>query len=169
MELSTSDHFTSKADATGFINVLGTQIKFCTAPTEDDHDYCLLEGALPNAVIVPLHSHLERETFFIIHGRMQGFKDGLWHELSPGQVFDVPGNVQHAFRNTSGDRVSMIAVTTARMGRFFSEVGRPPESVPPGPPSVGEVERFTRTAQAYGYWFASPEENAAIGLNLMPP
>jgi hypothetical protein len=33
-------------------------------------------------------------------------------------------------------------------------------------PSDADVQRFLETAERYGYWNASPEENAAIGLHL---
>jgi hypothetical protein len=35
-----------------------------------------------------------------------------------------------------------------------------------GPPSPDVVERFLRTSERYGYWNATPEENAAVGVEL---
>lgn len=48
-----------------------------------------------------------------------------------------------------------ILVTTPRMGRFFQEVAAP---------SGDPIEHFLATSERYGYWNATPEENAAAGL-----
>ena len=48
-----------------------------------------------------------------------------------------------------------ILVSTARIGRFFREVAAP---------SGDPIEHFLATAERYGYWNATPEENAAVGL-----
>ena len=36
----------------------------------------------------------------------------------------------------------------------------------PQPVSPEELTRFLRVATAYGYWNATPEENAAVGIRL---
>jgi hypothetical protein len=36
----------------------------------------------------------------------------------------------------------------------------------PGPPSADQVQRFLATSARYGYWNASPEENARVGIAL---
>lgn len=62
----------------------------------------------------------------------------------------------------------MILVSTSRIGRFFREVGKPTagESRHSDPPSAEAVQHFLKTAAAYGYWNATPEENASVGLSL---
>jgi hypothetical protein len=56
----------------------------------------------------------------------------------------------------------MICVTTTRMARFLEEI-----SVAVGNSSPEEpAERFLRLVKANGYWLASPEENAAVGLDV---
>jgi hypothetical protein len=35
-----------------------------------------------------------------------------------------------------------------------------------GPPTDEAIARFLVTAERYGYWNATPEENAAVGLHL---
>jgi hypothetical protein len=42
-------------------------------------------------------------------------------------------------------------------------------SAPAGPPSAEAIERFLATAERYGYWNATPEENAEVGLALPAP
>ena len=34
------------------------------------------------------------------------------------------------------------------------------------PPSPEAIERFLQTSARYGYWNATPDENAAVGLTL---
>lgn len=52
-------------------------------------------------------------------------------------------------------------ITTARMGEFFREVGRPVGSPPP---TAQEAARFAEVAKRYGYLLATPDENAAVGI-----
>jgi hypothetical protein len=56
----------------------------------------------------------------------------------------------------------MTCVTTMKMARFLEEI-----SIPTGNLSPEEsARRFLRLVQANGYWPASPEENAAVGLDV---
>ena len=64
--------------------------------------------------------------------------------------------------------VSFI-ITTRRLAQFFQEVGRPIEDTPQ--PVTSEffaqfVARYETASAKYGYWNATPEENAAIGISL---
>jgi hypothetical protein len=73
----------------------------------------------------------------------------------------------HGFRNRSEQPVLQLIITTSKLGRFFQEIGRP--VVPGGrisPPAPNEIEHFLETAGRYGYWLATPAENAAVGIPL---
>jgi hypothetical protein len=60
-----------------------------------------------------------------------------------------------------------IIVTANRIARFFREVGTPvSETRAPEPPPPAAIERFLEIAARYGYWNATPEQNAAIGIPL---
>jgi hypothetical protein len=54
------------------------------------------------------------------------------------------------------------------MGRFFMEVGVPAEegSANGWPPSEADAQRFLEVAERFGYWNATPGENAEVGLRL---
>jgi hypothetical protein len=56
-----------------------------------------------------------------------------------------------------------LIITTPRLGRFFKEVGRP---VGAPPPTAAEMANFVETAIRYGYRLGTPEENAAVGIEL---
>jgi hypothetical protein len=66
----------------------------------------------------------------------------------------------------------MIIASTPTIGRFFREVGRAVAAGPPAPaaapPSAERVQRFLAVSARYGYWNASPAENARIGIALPP-
>ncbi len=155
------------------IDVLGPTIQFLTPPGPSDDDPCVMRGTIPAGAPVPLHSHRDPETFFMISGEVEGLTetdDGFeWVRIKPGNVFHVPGGAKHAFRNV-GDKpaVSLIA-TTSRMARFFKEIAGPPVGPAPMPPSAETLRHFTETAERFGYWNATPEENAEVGLILPPP
>lgn len=149
-----------------FLDVLGPQIQLITALSESDDGYCVVKSVFPAGVAVPIHSHADRETFYILDGELEALCESCWRTLVGGDVFDVPGHTKHGFRNVSGAPVSLLFVTTMRMGRFFREVGRPAATVPPGPPNPAYLQRFFEITRRYGYWLGGPEDNAAVGLSF---
>jgi quercetin dioxygenase-like cupin family protein len=128
------------------IDILGPQIRFLTPLVSDPDEYCVISAVVPPNVIVPLHSHPERETFLILSGALDAFDGSAWRTYRAGEVFDVTGGAKHAFRNTSAEPVSVVLVTKTSMGHFFRSVGRPAADGPAGP--------------------AGPAENAEIGISL---
>jgi len=161
--LKTTAH---KASASEMLDVIGPHIQHLTALSNADDDYCLIRSNFPAGVVVPIHSHADRETFYILGGELQGLWEDRWMTLVAGDVFDVPGSTRHAWRNTSGAPVSLIIVTSMRLGRFLRDIGRPLATVEPGPPKPADLQRLVATSQAYGYWLGSPADNAAVGISL---
>lgn len=133
-----------------------------TDTARDDDDYCVSIGILAPGVVVPLHSHEDRETFYILSGEMEGYDAsvGAWRTLRAGDVFDVTDGLRHAWRNASKDSASMLFVTTNRMARFLREAGELTRSGNPEDAAAA----FGALVARYRYWCAGPEENAAIGL-----
>jgi len=62
--------------------------------------------------------------------------------------------------------VSLLFVTTMRMGRFFRDIGRPAATAPPGPPTPADLQRFAEIAHRYGHWRGSLSDNAAVGISF---
>lgn len=156
------------------LDVLGPTVQFLVPP-QDENQPCVIRGMIPPGGVVPLHSHGDPETFFAVSGEVEGLahsSDGFdWVRIAPGDVFHVPGDATHAFRNRSDHPAVNVIVTTAKIGRFFREIGTPvaPGSAVAGPPSDAAIEHFLATAERYGYWNATPEENAEVGLHLPFP
>lgn len=147
------------------LDVFGPIIEFLTA--ENNKQICVMRAVVPPGVTVPLHSHDDFEDFFILAGGHQVLVEGEggleWHDAHAGDYIRVAGNVPHAHRNISGEPAVDLIITTALMGRFFREVGRPVGSPPP---TAREVARFGEIASRFNYRLATAEENAAVGISL---
>ncbi|HTF64995.1 MAG TPA: cupin domain-containing protein, partial [Edaphobacter sp.] len=90
-----------------------------------------------------------------------------WVLASTGDFVHVPSEAKHGFRNTSSEPAVSLISTTARLGHFFEEIGRPVvPGAQPAPPSPEEMQRFMETAGRYHYWMGTPDENAAVGISL---
>ena len=143
------------------IDVLGPTIQFLTAPVAKDDSPCVMRGTIPPGGIVPLPAHADPETCLPISGEIEGLAHSgesfRWIEIQPGDVFHVPGGAKHAWRNPSPEPAVMHIVSTGRLGSFFREVAAP---------AADPLRHFLETAERYGYWNATPEENAEVGLLL---
>jgi uncharacterized cupin superfamily protein len=136
--------------------------RYLTDVTGGDHDYCLILCTLPPSVVAPMHSHADRETFYVMSGNPDAFIADHWETLGPGNVFDARDCIRHAWRNSTVTADSMLCVTTMRMARFLRAI-----AVDDGPTDpLAQTRRFLKLVQEHGYWLASPEENAAIGLSI---
>lgn len=153
------------------LEVFGPSVQFLVAPQSSDEAPCIIKGTIPPVVSVPMHRHPGIEAFFVLSGDVEVLSDeggkAHWITAGPGDFIEVPSNAKHAFRNRSQHPVIQLIITTSKLGRFFQEVGRPvtlDEKV--GTPSPDEIRRFLKIAERYGYWLATPEENAAVGISL---
>jgi quercetin dioxygenase-like cupin family protein len=153
------------------LEVFGSKVQFIVAPQPRDEAPCIFKGTIPPGVSVPIHSHPGIEALYVLSGEVDMLSDeggkSYWIAAGPGDFIDIPDNVRHGFRNRSKDPVVQLITTTSRLGRFFQEIGR---DVTPGervsPPSADDIQRFLQIAGRYGYWIATPEENAAVGISL---
>jgi quercetin dioxygenase-like cupin family protein len=135
--------------------------EYLTEVSSNEGDYCLMRCTLPAGAVVPMHSHADRETFYVVFGKLDALRGDRWEKLGAGDVFDVRDGTKHAWRNSSQAPASMICVTTTRMARFLQEI-----SFTPGSSPEEHAQRFLKLVHANGYWLASPEENAAVGLEV---
>jgi quercetin dioxygenase-like cupin family protein len=83
-----------------------------------------------------MHSHADRETFYVISGNLDFFRGDRWETLNPEDVIDAQDVVRHAWRNSSGTAASMLCVTTMRMARFLRDVAVDDGSADPLAPNV---------------------------------
>src|SRR5215470_6471851 len=136
---------------------------YLTDVSHNEADYCLILCILPAGVVVPMHSHADRETFYVVSGKIDALGVDRWEELGPGDVFDVRDGMKHAWRNSSGAAATILCVTTTKLAKFLQQI-----SVSDDDMSATEehARRFLTLVRANGYWLASPEENAAVGLTV---
>ena len=59
----------------------------------------------------------------------------------------------------------MLIITTKKMWQFVQEVERPATDAG-RPPTLEYLAHFAAVSAKYGYWNATPEENAAVGIHL---
>jgi quercetin dioxygenase-like cupin family protein len=153
------------------LEVFGPSVQFMVAPQSRDEAPCVLKGTIPPGVCVPIHSHAGIEAFFVLSGDVEVLTDegrkAHWITAGPGDLVEVPSKAKHGFRNRSQHPVVQLITTTSKLGRFFQEVGRSiTEGARGSPPHPDEIQRFLKTAERFGYWLATPEENAAVGISL---
>jgi quercetin dioxygenase-like cupin family protein len=154
------------------LDVMGPTIQFVTLPRSGEP--CVMRGVIPPGMVIPIHSHPDPETFIQLSGEVEALAtsndDFAWVKLAAGSAFHVPGNIRHAFRNSSTEPSVGIIATTARLGEFFAEIGRPAE---PGtgiePPNEATLRHFLDAARRYGHWTGTPEDNALVGITLPKP
>ncbi len=152
------------------LSLMGPTIQVLT-PLTGDPGPCLMRGMIPPGVVIPMHAHPDPESFFVLDGAVEGLaypcSAPTWVAVTRGELFHVPGGARHAWRNLAEVQVEMLVVTTAKMARFFREVGVPAQEVEAGePPPPDVLQRFQEVSERYGYWNATPEENAAAGIEL---
>lgn len=130
--------------------------------------YCVIRGTIPPRVSVPLHSHADAESFYVLSGEAEALvqtKGGLeWQVLRPGDFIHIPGGTKHAWRNVSDEPTSALITCTARLGRALREMGHLTSECDTQIPSQAGIQRLVEISDRYGYWLGSREENAAVGI-----
>jgi len=139
------------------------------SPSREDA-YCVMKGTIPSGVSVPLHSHADAESFYVLSGEAQALLEtevGLqWQTLRPGDFIHIPGGAKHAWRNVSGEPMAALITSTARLGRALREMGQLASEGGKRIPAPADIQRLVEISERYGYWLGSREENAAVGIAL---
>src|SRR5699024_2948808 len=124
---------------------------------------------LPPGGVIPLHSHDDTEDFIVLSGEIEALKKDAhgyeWIKAKTGDYIHIPRNSQHAWRNVSSRHAVLHIIVTNKMGQFFQEIGKP-ASKPPQAVTLDDLSHFAAVSAKYNYWNATPEENAAVGINF---
>jgi mannose-6-phosphate isomerase-like protein (cupin superfamily) len=153
------------------LEVFGPSLQFLVPPQSIDEAPCVMKGTIPPGVSVPIHRHGGIEAFYVLSGEIEVLsEDGgnaQWIKAGLGDFIEVPSNAKHGFRNRSQRPVVQLITTTSKLGRFFQEIGR---SITQGANLSSrlpkDIQQFLITAERYGFWLATPEENALFGISL---
>ena len=148
--------------------VLGVLMQFLIKPDTTSSKVALLHAELPPGTTIPLHSHADSETFYLLSGSLEVYKDKAgWKTFEAGQAIAVSGGVKHALRNVSNESTFAIGVTGEELYKFFVELAMPLDRAsPPAQPTPEQLQKLFAVAAKYGYWLGSPDDNAAVGIKL---
>ncbi|HJT11735.1 MAG TPA: cupin domain-containing protein, partial [Dongiaceae bacterium] len=85
------------------VDVFGTTMQFLMLPEEEPGMPCIIRETIPPATVIPMHSHPDPETCFMISGNAEGLAQTVegfqWIRLAPHDAFHMPGRAKQAFRN----------------------------------------------------------------------
>jgi quercetin dioxygenase-like cupin family protein len=109
----------------GVLDVFGPTLEFLILPEQADGGYCAMTGTIPPGGSVPLHSHPDIESFFLVSGAvrvMSQREDSFeWLDVRRGEFVSVPSNAKHAWQNTSsGPAVQLIITFSQPLRTAFS-------------------------------------------------
>jgi quercetin dioxygenase-like cupin family protein len=149
-----------------------SQVQFVATPQRTGSEaMCILRGTLPAGGAVHLHSHADPESFYLLAGEMELYRDdgekAGWSRVQMGDLAVIRSEVKHAWRNSSSEPCVAIIFTGGDVCRFLQEVTQLMSSLTvPGPPTPEMAAAIHELARKYHCWNATPEENRSIGLDL---
>jgi quercetin dioxygenase-like cupin family protein len=151
------------------MDVFGPTVEFISGPDDPGADFCVMRGELPPGVVVPLHNHDDDEDFLILAGTQQVLVEDAdgprWRDMHAGDYVHIPGGIVHAHRNVSDEPAVDLVITSTRLGRFFRELARP-DVGRQGPLTPDDLGELIALSAKYGYVLGTPEQNAAVGIEL---
>lgn len=146
----------------------GARIEPLTPSSEDA--YCVMRGTIPPGGGVPLHSHADAESLYLLSGEVEALLQttgGLeWQRLRPGDFIHIPAEAKHAWRNHSNEPTFALITCTAKLGRALREMAQFTRENGTQFPSPEAMQRIVEISERYGYWLGNREENAALGIVL---
>jgi quercetin dioxygenase-like cupin family protein len=153
-------------NAGDLIDMMGARFEMVARMGADQGDTVLFRTHMAPGRLVPLHSHIDPECFYVLDGQIEALivdDAPQWRVIRAGRSLLLADGVKHAVRNTSEKTADIVLTTNNRFASFLAEAGR---SAAPGAaftaPSPEDIQRVLRVSQHYGYWNASPAESAAV-------
>ncbi len=71
------------------IDIMRPRISFAT-PVSAEERYCVILSVIPAGAVIPVHSHADRETLYVIDGRLEGLLGSTWQTFGPHSVSHLP-------------------------------------------------------------------------------
>ena len=125
----------------------------------EEPDLHVVDVEVPPGGGVPPHRHASAEIMRVLDGVVdfaveteKGFSEV---RAGAGDVFTVPADAPHGYRNPGPGPARLMCILDGRMVRFFQDAGSP-EAPPPGPPDAGEIARIMGIAARHGIRLLGP-------------
>ena len=149
------------------VDMIGARFAMVASMGAGEQDTFLFRTGMAPGRLVPLHSHIDPECFYVLEGRIEVLvlDDAPgWRPAGAGQSLLVANGVKHAVRNTTETAADLILATNNRFSDFLATAGLlvPQDSVPMAPPSPERIQRMLNAAHSWGYWVAPPDESASV-------
>jgi quercetin dioxygenase-like cupin family protein len=109
------------------IDMMGGRLEVIARMGTSDTDTALFRTRVAADKLVPLHSHVDPECFYVLSGRIEVFviDDAPgWRAVEAGRSMLVANGVRHAVRTTD-QSADLFLATNGRLARYFSEADRP--------------------------------------------
>lgn len=135
------------------LSALGDQVTVLLGGEHTGGAFTMFEVVTPPGGGPPPHWHTrENEWFFILEGRVEFWRDGVWSEVPVGTAAFLPRGSVHTFRNC-GDTPLRMLVHTAPSGFevFFERMAAACNQ--PGEPDMRRIEEI---AAEHGIHFVPP-------------
>jgi len=146
------------------VNVLGILCEWKLKPEETGGIYGMIEILVPPGAGVPMHAHAAHEAFHVLEGQAEferlGSNGPAWLQANPGDLFHIPGDTMHGFRNPGSLPARMLVLFGADLAPFFEEAGVPVDLTDPspaGPPTAEQIARGVAIMRKHGMRFADPQ------------
>jgi len=145
------------------VNVLGILCEWKLKPEETGGIYGMIEILVPPGAGVPMHAHAAHEAFHVLEGQAEferlGSNGSEWLQANPGDLFHIPGDTMHGFRNPGSSPARMLVLFGADLASFFEEAGVPVDlaAPPAGPPTTEQIACGVAIMRKHGMQFADPQ------------
>jgi quercetin dioxygenase-like cupin family protein len=109
------------------IDMMGARFEMVARMGSNKSDTVLFRTRMAPGRLVPLHSHIDPECFYLIDGRIEVFvvdDAPRWRVIDTGQSFLIADGVKHAVRNAADKTADIVLATNNRFASFLSEAGR---------------------------------------------
>ena len=145
------------------VNVLGILCEWKLKPEETGGIYGMIEILVPPGAGVPMHAHAAHEAFHVLEGQAEferlGSNGSEWLQANPGDLFHIPGDTMHGFRNPGSLPARMLVLFGADLAPFFEEAGVLVDlaAPPAGPPTAEQIACGVAIMRKHGMRFADPQ------------
>jgi quercetin dioxygenase-like cupin family protein len=142
------------------IDMVGARVEMVARMGIAPGDTVLFGTRMAPGKIVPLHSHIDPECFYVLEGRLEMFlmdDAPKWNVVTAGRSLLIADGIKHAVRNSAETAADLVLATNNRFASCLVAANAPFAA-----PSSDDIQRMLQASQAYGYWNASPAESDAI-------